>query len=391
MLGRCGFSQRRGFVDREYLTGNQDFERSTSTPRCQPAFRTAHAVQGKDAVSLVLISSERFADHQNPPGHPERSERAEAMDVVAQRWRERGGEVVAPRLATHAQLARVHDPEYLRRIAETAGQALALDPDTYTSTDTYEVALLAAGAAVDAVERVMGGKHSMSFALVRPPGHHAEHNRAMGFCLYNNIAVAAAHARTLGAHRIAIVDYDVHHGNGTQHMFESSRDVLYVSTHQYPFYPGTGAAGEIGTGAGTGFTVNLPLEAGSDDEDYRLVFEDVVLPVLRQFKPDLLMVSAGFDAHERDPLANMRLTTPAFAAMTMELRAVAAECCGERMMLITEGGYDLRALASSLDAVVQVLAAPIGPAQWPKTGASSRRGRASAEAAKRALKSHWRV
>jgi acetoin utilization deacetylase AcuC-like enzyme len=342
-------------------------------------------------VSVLLISSQRFADHQNPPGHPERSERAEAMDVVAQRWRERGGEVVAPRLATHAQLARVHDPEYLRRISETAGQAVALDPDTYTSTDTYDVARLAAGASVDAVERVMGGTHTTAFALVRPPGHHAERNRAMGFCLYNNIAVAAEHARTLGARRIAIVDYDVHHGNGTQHMFESSADVLYVSTHQYPFYPGTGAAAEIGTGAGTGFTVNLPLEAGADDQDYRLVFHEVVLPVLRQFKPDLVMVSAGFDAHERDPLANMRLTTQSFAAMTMELRAVAAECCGERMMLVTEGGYDLRALASSLDAVVQSLAAPIEPAPWPKGESSSRRGRTSADAAKRALASHWRL
>jgi acetoin utilization deacetylase AcuC-like enzyme len=342
-------------------------------------------------VSLLLISSERFADHQNPPGHPERSERAEAMDVVARRWRERGGEVVAPRLATPAQLARVHDPEYIQRISETAGQALALDPDTYTSTDTYEVALLAAGAAVDAVERVMGGAHTMSFAFVRPPGHHAEHNRAMGFCLFNNIAVAAAHARTLGARRVAIVDYDVHHGNGTQHMFESSADVLYISTHQYPFYPGTGAAQEIGTGAGVGFTVNLPMEAGADDEDYRLVFHEVVVPVLRQFNPDLMMVSAGFDAHERDPLANMRLTTPSFAAMTMELRAVAAACCGERMMLITEGGYDLRALASSLDAVVEVLAGPIGPAHWPKVESGSRRGRTSADAARRALKSHWRL
>jgi acetoin utilization deacetylase AcuC-like enzyme len=340
-------------------------------------------------VSVLLISSERFADHQNPPGHPERTERAEAMDVVARRWREGGGAVIAPKKATPAQLALVHDPDYLRRIADTAGRAVSLDPDTYTSTNTYDVALLAAGAAVDAVEHAMAAPHTMSFAFVRPPGHHAERNRAMGFCLFNNVAVAAAHARTLGARRVAIVDYDVHHGNGTQHMFESNADVLYVSTHQYPFYPGTGASAEIGVSAGAGFTVNLPMEAGADDGDYRLVFAEVVLPVLRQFKPDLVMVSAGFDAHERDPLANMRLSTPSFAAMTMELRAVAAECCDERMMLVTEGGYDLRALASSLDAVVQVLAAPLAPAEWPKGETVSRRGRASADAAKRALKSHW--
>jgi len=342
-------------------------------------------------MSLILISSDRFAEHQPPPGHPERPERAEVMDVVAGRFRERGGEVVAPREATHEQLARVHDAEYLRRIAETAGQALALDPDTYTSTDTFDVARLAAGAAVDAVERVMSGSHKTALAMVRPPGHHAERSRAMGFCFYNNVAVAAAHARALGAQRVAIVDYDVHHGNGTQHMFESNPDVLYVSTHQYPFYPGTGAADEVGVGAGGGFTVNLPMEAGAVDEDYRVVFAEVVLPVLRQFKPGLVIVSAGFDAHERDPLANMRVTTAAFAAMTLELRAVAAECCDERMMLMTEGGYDLRALAASLDGVVTALASPPVPAQWPKSDIASSRGRVSADATKRALKPFWRL
>jgi acetoin utilization deacetylase AcuC-like enzyme len=342
-------------------------------------------------MSLILISSERFADHQTPPGHPERAERAEAMDVVAGRWRSSGGEVVAPRQATHEQLARVHDPGYLRRISETAGQAVALDPDTYTSSDTYEVAQLAAGAAVDAVERVMAGPHTMALALVRPPGHHAERSRAMGFCFYNNIAVAAAHARTLGARRVAIVDYDVHHGNGTQHMFESNPEVLYISTHQFPFYPGTGAADQVGVGAGSGFTVNLPIEAGAVDEDYQTAFTDVLLPVLRQFKPDLLLVSAGFDAHERDPLANMRVSTGAFAAMTMELRAVAAECCGERMMLVTEGGYDLRALTMSIETVVQTLSGPLVPARWPTSGLTSNRGRQSAAAAKRALQPFWRL
>ena len=184
-------------------------------------------------MSLVLVSCDRFAEHQTPPGHPERSERAEVMDAVAARWREGGGDVVAPRVATYEQLARVHDPEHLRRIAETAGQAMALDVDTYTSPESYEVALLAAGAAVDGVERVMGGSHRAALALVRPPGHHAERGRPMGFCLYNNVAVAAAHARALGARRVAIVDYDVHHGNGTQHIFESDPHVLYMSIHQF--------------------------------------------------------------------------------------------------------------------------------------------------------------
>src|SRR6185295_849260 len=205
--------------------------------------------------------------------------------------------IIAPREASREQLARVHTPEYLRRFAETIGRATALDPDTYTSPETHEIALLAAGACVDAVERVMGTTGHAAAALVRPPGHHAERNRAMGFCLFNNAAVGAAHARALGAGKVAIVDFDVHHGNGTQHIFESDPHVLYVSTHQFPYYPGTGAADEIGRGAGRGFTVNLPLEVGAVDEDYQTAFAGVVVPVVRQFAPDLVIVSAGFDAH----------------------------------------------------------------------------------------------
>jgi acetoin utilization deacetylase AcuC-like enzyme len=345
------------------------------------------------AMSFIVISTERFAEHQTPPGHPECPERAEVMDVIAAEWRRQGGAVVAPREATREQLARVHGSEYLRRISETAGTAVALDPDTYTSPETYEIALLAAGAAVDGVERVMGGGHKRVLAMVRPPGHHAEHDRAMGFCFYNNIAVAAAHAKTLGAHRIAIIDYDVHHGNGTQHLFERDPAVLYVSTHQYPYYPGTGAVDEIGVGAGAGFTVNLPLDAGAVSEDYRFVFDAVVVPVVKQFNPDLVLVSAGFDAHERDPLGGMRLTSDAFAAMTAQLRSVAEECCGGRLVVVTEGGYDFRALADSLRAVVGVLAREAAPpAAWPAAaGVEASRGRVSAEAAARLLRGRWRL
>ena len=229
------------------------------------------------------------------------------------------------------------------------------------------------------------------FAMVRPPGHHAERSRAMGFCLFNNIAVAAAHARAKGASRVAIVDYDVHHGNGTQHMFDADPSVLYVSLHQFPFYPGTGAVDEIGSGAGKGFTVNLPLEVGSVDDDYREAFTDVVVPVLRQYNPDVLLVSAGFDAHERDPLAGMRLTSAAFGAMTMELRKVAEECCEGRMVLMTEGGYDLRALTESLEAVVDSLAAPSPEPKWPVSGVASDRGRTAVSAAKRVLAPYWKL
>jgi acetoin utilization deacetylase AcuC-like enzyme len=344
-------------------------------------------------MSLVLISTERFAEHQTPPGHPECPERAEVMDVVAAEWRRKGGDVVAPREATQEQLARVHDSDYLRKIGETAGVAVALDPDTYTSPETFEIARLAAGAAIDGVERVMAGLHKRAFALVRPPGHHAERDRAMGFCFYNNVAVAAAHARTLGADRIAIVDYDVHHGNGTQHMFERDPHVLYVSIHQHPYYPGTGDVVEIGEQRGMGFTVNVPLEAGAVNEDYRLIFADVVLPVLRQFKPDLVLLSAGFDAHARDPLGGMRLTAQAFAAMTMELREVAEECCSGRIVAVTEGGYDFRALAECLRGVVEALAAErSAAAAWPAPGPEgASRGRAATSALKKTLAAYWQL
>jgi acetoin utilization deacetylase AcuC-like enzyme len=342
-------------------------------------------------MSLIVISSDRFAEHHMPPGHPERSERAEVMEVVAARWRARGGEVTAPHVATTEQLARVHAAEYIAFIAETAGRAVALDPDTYTSPESHGVALLAAGAGIDAVELAMGSKPRAVLAMVRPPGHHAERGRAMGFCLFNNIAVAAAHARAKGAPRVAIVDYDVHHGNGTQHMFEADPNVLYVSLHQFPFYPGTGAVDEIGSGAGKGFTVNLPLEVGSVDDDYRVAFSEVVVPVLRQYDPDVLLVSAGFDAHERDPLGGMRLTSAAFGAMTMELRKIAEECCEGRMVLMTEGGYDLRGLTESLEAVVDSLGVSSPEPKWPVSGVASDRGRSAVSAARRVLAPYWKV
>ena len=340
-------------------------------------------------MSVILIHTDRFAEHQTPPGHPERPERAEVMDAVAARWRERGVEIVAPRAATGEQLARVHDPDYIRRISETALKSQQLDPDTYTSPESYEIALLAAGAAIDGVERVMAGSHRAAVALVRPPGHHAERDRAMGFCLFNNVAVAAAHARAEGAAKVAIVDYDVHHGNGTQHIFETDPHVLYISTHQFPYYPGTGAADEVGRQAGLGFTVNVPLEVGAVDDDYRIAFSEIVLPVLRQFEPSLILLSAGFDAHERDPLGGMRLTTAAFAAMTLELRGVAEECCRGRIVSVTEGGYDLHALGSSLDAVIAAHGGEAAPAQWPSSGIAPSRGEAAVARVRPVLAPFW--
>jgi acetoin utilization deacetylase AcuC-like enzyme len=342
-------------------------------------------------LTLIIYTSDRFADHLTPPGHPERVERAEVMQVIASEWRRRGGQVIEPAAASDTQITRIHDPEYLSLIRETAGRAVALDPDTVTSPASYEVARLAAGAACRAVDDVLAGVATRGFAFVRPPGHHAERGRAMGFCLLNNIAIAAAHARTRGAERVAIVDYDVHHGNGTQWSFFADPSVLFISSHQYPFYPGTGDVDEVGGGDGEGFTVNLPLDAGATDADYEKVFDVVALPVLRQFKPDLVMISAGFDAHERDPLAGMRVTTGGFRTLTAQLVRVADDVCDGRIVAITEGGYDLGALANSLRTTVQVLAGEATVEQEGSATGSTARADSTLRRALPGLRKYWTI
>jgi acetoin utilization deacetylase AcuC-like enzyme len=331
---------------------------------------------------MIVIYSDRFEAHQTPPGHPESPARAQALGAVALWWRDQGHTVDEPRAATHDELARVHDASYLRAIAATAGRSMALDPDTFTSPESQEVALLAAGAALTAVEHALSAASDRrAVALVRPPGHHAERDRAMGFCLYNNVAAAAAHALERGCQRVAVVDYDVHHGNGTQWIFYDDPRVLYVSTHQYPYYPGTGAADEVGVHAGAGFTFNVPLEVGATDGDYDRVFRELVVPVVRAFAPDLVIVSAGFDAHERDPLAGMRMSTAGYANLTRQLCGVADECCGGRTVFVTEGGYDLPTLAACARDVVRIASA-LGGVTDASLPADSARGatRRSADA-----------
>lgn len=299
---------------------------------------------------MLVISSVRFAEHTPPPGHPERPERADVFDVVALGVRRRGGTVQEPRPATRDELARIHTPAHLDRIASTAGQPVMLDPDTFTSPESEEIARLAAGAAIEAARHAWRSG-DVALALVRPPGHHAEPNRAMGFCLYNNIAVAAAALRTDGVARVAIVDIDVHHGNGTQAAFYADPSVLYVSSHQYPYYPGTGAAGETGTGAGKGFTVNIPMEAGATDADYESAYESVVVPALEKFQPDVMLVSAGFDAHELDPLGGMRMTSAGYGRIVSMLKNAAAQLSSGRIAFVTEGGYHLPALRECLETI----------------------------------------
>ncbi|MGE0593500.1 MAG: histone deacetylase [Vicinamibacterales bacterium] len=324
-------------------------------------------------MPLTLLFSDRFRDHLPPPGHPERPERADVMHVIAGEHRRRGGPVREPRPAGLPDLLRVHDRTYIDAIAATAGRALALDADTFTSPDTSDVARLAAGAAIEAVDLVLDGPaDTRALALVRPPGHHAGRAAASGFCLFNNVAIAAAHARARGVSRVAIVDYDVHHGNGTQACFEDDPDVLFMSLHQWPYYPGTGAADEIGRGAGRGHTINLPIAAGATGADYDWLFARVVVPVLRQYRPGLVLLSAGFDAHRDDPLGGMRLDGEAFGRLTARLVAEARACCEGRLVAVTEGGYDLPGLTDSLRHVVAALdAAPAGGTAQGAVGAST--------------------
>lgn len=347
------------------------------------ASRTA-AAQARNDVQLVF--TERFGGHATPAGHPERQARAAAMAAVARRWADAGGALAEPQPAPTEALLRVHDQLHLDTITGTAGRRVRLDADTYAAPDSEAVARLAAGAAIAAVERALAGATGVAF--VRPPGHHAERDRAMGFCLYNNVAVAAARALGSGADRVAVVDYDVHHGNGTQWMFFDDPRVLYVSLHQYPFYPGTGAAGDVGRDGGAGFTVNVPLEAGAGDADYGLAFDAAVAPILEAYAPDLLLVSAGYDAHDRDPLGGMHVSTAGYARMDGVLRGVAERCCGGRLAVVTEGGYDLDALEACLDGTLAVLAADAAAAPAPPDG-STRRAEAALAQVRRAQAPYW--
>ena len=306
----------------------------------------------------AIVRDNRFLNHKTGRGHPEAPRRIEAIYKILDQPDMNGRfDTIEPRLAEDAEILLVHSPEYLGKVASTANRRYtALSPDTVASSGSYTTARLAVGGLLNAVSNVASGSHTNAFALVRPPGHHAEINRAMGFCLFNNAALAAAYARkVLGMERILILDWDVHHGNGTQHIFEMDNSVFFFSLHQYPHYPGTGSFTETGLGKGEGFTVNIPLSRGYGDSEYAAILLALLPPLALEFKPDMIIVSAGFDPHESDPLGGMQLSPSGFAALTRCLMNIADICCDGRIVLVLEGGYDVRTIGENVVAVLDEL------------------------------------
>jgi len=311
---------------------------------------------------VTLLYHPAYLQHDTG-SHPESARRLRAILAALEQRGIPESSLVRPEAVDRALLEEVHDPRYIDTVADIARAGGGYwDLDTYISPGSYDAAVLAAGAAVEAVDRVMAGARS-AFALVRPPGHHALRMAAMGFCLFNNVAVAAQHAvRHHSLQRVMIIDWDVHHGNGTQDYFYDRSDVLYFSSHRYPFYPGTGALQDTGKGKGAGYTVNVPLPAGVGDHEYDMVFGQVVVPLARRYRPELILVSAGYDSHLADPLGGMAVSVAGFSEMARTVRLLADEIeeCGGRVAAILEGGYNVEALAASVLATIAALGTPPG-------------------------------
>ncbi len=302
-----------------------------------------------------IVKDSRYLQHTAGFSHPESPARLasvyEMLDNPDTSWKYAH---IEPREATHDEIAYAHTPHYIDFVASTAGKShVILDPDTMTSAETYEIAKLAAGGLCNAIDGVIAGDVDNAFALVRPPGHHAGAGNSAGFCVFNNVAIGAMHARYKhDIKKILIVDWDLHHGNGTQKIFYTDRQALYFSTHQYPHYPGTGSWQEIGEGMGLGFTVNVPLNRGAVNGTFVSAFRKILEPIARSYKPQLILVSAGFDIYFKDPLGGMRVTPDGFAAMARILLNIADECCDGKLVAVLEGGYHLAGLTSSVKATL---------------------------------------
>jgi acetoin utilization deacetylase AcuC-like enzyme len=308
-----------------------------------------------------LVYHSAYLEHDMGAGHPESPNRLRAiMQHLEQSGTAARLARIEPRKAEDEWITQIHTPSYLAMLkthAPTNGR-VSLDPDTSMSPGSLTAAYLAAGGALAAVDAIMSQQVDHVFCAVRPPGHHAEAGRAMGFCLFNNVAIAARYVqKRYGIQRVLIVDWDVHHGNGTQHSFEDDPSVLFFSTHQFPHYPGTGRESERGRGAGEGFTIDVPMEAGEGDEEYRAIFQKSLVPAAEAFKPEFVIISAGFDAHKDDPLANMGLTEEGYADLTSLVTGIAKRHARGRILSSLEGGYHLTALAASVDRHIQTLLA----------------------------------
>lgn len=305
-----------------------------------------------------IVRDPRYGDHCMGADEPECPARLTVIEEMLAAPEMQGRfQDVAPRAAEAGDLLRVHSPAHLRRLGETEGRASTyLDPDTSASPHSNATARLAAGGVCEAIRLVCAGDLDNAFALVRPPGHHAERSRAKGFCLYNNVAIGARYAQQrLGLARILVVDWDLHHGNGTQNCFLADPSVLVFSTHRAFFYPGSGRLGEVGKGAGRGFNINIPLLPGFGDGEFLTLFTAILAPVALEFRPDLVLVSAGFDIHADDPMGGMKVTARGFAALTRAVLDIAEACCGGRLVMTLEGGYDLAALRDSVREVLKEL------------------------------------
>lgn len=305
-----------------------------------------------------VVRDERFNDHFMGPGHVECPERLEAIAAVLDEGLDAPLARIEARPASIEELARVHAPEYIDFLSHTRGRPyVVLDGDTSTSSLSYDAALLAAGGTIEAADFVLAGSDRNAFALVRPPGHHAERSRARGFCLFNNVAVAAEHlVRARGLRRVLIADWDVHHGNGTQQAFYSRRDVLFFSTHRSPFFPGGGHWDEIGADEGRGFTVNVPLSAGKTDGDFLFIYRHLLGPIAEAFEPEFILVSSGFDIFSGDPLGGMGVGVEGFAGLAGIVADLAGRLCGGRLLLVLEGGYNIEGQAQSVKQVLRRLA-----------------------------------